>query len=223
MHPASPSPADPLPDGHPAPPPAFSSELRQLLARFGDEPVSLGALLAATQQRGIHLLLLFIALPFVTPIPLPGLSIPFGAAVALLGARLSLGLAPRLPQVLLRRELPPRFLAGLLRAASRVMRVLECLLRPRLAFLQDHAAFGRLAGALVAVSGLFMILPLPLPFSNSLPAWTVLLLAAAALGRDGLFFIAGCVAFALSLAFFAFVAVGGTEAVDKLRLLFIKA
>ena len=58
--------------------------------------------------------------------------------------------------------------------------------------------------------------PLPLPFSNSLPAWTVLFLAAGALGRDGLFFFAGCASFALSVAFFAFVAFGGMAAFDNL-------
>lgn len=200
--------------------PTFSVELRALIERFGDRPVSLRELFEATQGRGYQLLLLLITLPFVTPIPLPGFSIPFGVVVALLGTRLALGQKPWLPQRLLDRELPPRFLAKFLGAANRVVRGLESFLRPRLPFVRNHAIFARIAGLLIALSGLFLILPLPLPFSNSLPAWTVILLAAGALGRDGLFFIAGCVSFAISVAFFALVAIGGVEFIERFRWFF---
>lgn len=214
-----PSPVPPV-DGNGSRPSAFSAELRSLVDRFDGRPLPLGTLLEATQGRGFHLLLVLLALPFVTPIPLPGLSIPFGLVVAVLGARLALGRKPWLPQRLLRQELPPHFLAKLLGCTSRLVRLLEFFLVPRLPFVQNHELFGRIAGLLIAISGALLVLPLPLPFSNSLPAWTVILLAAGALGRDGLFFIAGCLAFAVSAAFFTLLAVGGVEAVDQIRHLF---
>ena len=206
------------PESSPLPPPTFSAELRALADRFDDRPVRLGELLDATQGRGYHLLLLLIALPFVGPIPLPGFSIPFGFTVTLLGTRLALNQKPWLPERLLRRELPPHTLAKWLGAVSRIMRGIEFFLRPRLGFVPRHAIFGRIAGVLIALSGLMLMLPFPLPFSNSLPAWTVILLAAGSLGRDGLFFFAGCAAFALSIAFFTFVAFGGIELIEQLRL-----
>lgn len=194
----------------------FSVELRELIERFGDGPVELGAILNETQGRGIHLLLVIVALPFLTPIPLPGFSIPFGLVVALIGARFALGKKPWLPKRLLSRKLQPQFLRRVLRAATRVLKVLEFFLRPRMTFMQEHFVFRRLAGLLLAISGLLMLAPLPLPFTNGLPAWTVLLLAAGALERDGLFFIAGCIAFALAVGYFALLAFGGAEAVEKL-------
>lgn len=200
-----------------AKPVLFSLELRELIARFEGQPVRLGALFEATKGRGYNLLLLLITLPFVTPIPLPGVSIPFGVGVALLGARMALGQKPWLPDRLLRRELPAGFLGKVLGVASRVVRLLEFFLRPRLSFVRNHEVFTRIAGGLITLSGVFLILPLPLPFSNSLPAWTVIFLSAGALGRDGLFFIAGCVSFAVSLAFFTLVAVGGMDVLEKLR------
>ena len=198
----------------------FSAELQDLIERFDDRPVSLGEILEATQGRGYYLLLLLIALPFVGPIPLPGFSIPFGLAVTLLGARLALERKPWLPQRLLRHEFPARSLGKLLGAVRRIMRGIEYFLRPRLAFLTDRAVFRRTAGLLIAVSGLMLMLPIPLPFSNSLPAWTVILLAAGALGRDGLFFLAGCFSFALSIAYFTLVALGGMAGLDQLRRFF---
>ncbi len=198
-------------------PTAFSAELQALIDRFDDRPVRLGEILEATQGRGYYLLLLLIALPFVGPIPLPGVSIPFGLAVTLLGTRLALDRKPWLPQRLLRHEFPARSLGKLLGAVRRIMRGIEYFLRPRLAFVSDRAVFRRLAGLLIAISGLMLMLPLPLPFSNSLPAWTVILLAAGSLGRDGLFFILGCVSFALSVAYFTLVALGGMSVLDRLR------
>ena len=207
------------PEGPSASRAALSQELRALAGQFANRPVRLGEILEATKGRGFHLLLVFVALPFLTPIPLPGFSIPFGLVVAIIGARMALGQQPWLPQKLLSRELPAGFLAKLLAAASRVVKFLEWFLRPRLLFLHEQLIYRRLAGVLIALSGLYLVLPLPVPFSNGLPAWTVLLLSAAALSRDGLCFIAGCVMFVLATTFFVLLAIGGTQLVEQLHRL----
>ncbi len=206
-------------DPHPAAGMTFSQELRALTERFARRPVRVAELLDATKGRGFHLLLALITLPFLTPIPLPGFSIPFGLAVALIGARMALGQKPWLPQRLLARELPAGFLPKLLGAASRVVKFLEHFLRPRLLFLHAHSVYRRLSGVLVALSGVFLLLPLPVPFSNGLPAWTVLLLSMAALERDGFFYLAGCAMFLVNVAFLALIAFGGAETFDLLRRL----
>jgi hypothetical protein len=202
----------------PFPRPMFSEELRQLAHRFGGRSVPLGILFQETQQRGLQLLLLLMALPFVGPIPLPGFSIPFGVVVAVIGMRLAVGARPWLPAAVLRYEVPPRFLDRMLTGTSRLMKGLEHFVRPRLSFIANHEIFARLAGLMIGVSGLFLILPLPLPFSNSLPAWTVILLCAGTLGRDGLFFILGGASFLLSVAYFALVFLGGEAAIEQLLL-----
>ncbi len=195
----------------------FSQELREMAVLFADRPARLSDILASTQGRGFNLLLLLIGLPFLTPIPLPGFSTPFGLVVLLIGARLALGRRPWLPKKLLHRQLPARFVAKLLGAASRIVRWLEVLLRPRLDFLHEQWIYRRIAGTLIMLSGLLLLLPLPIPFSNSLPALTVVLLAAGAMERDGVFFLAGCAMFSATLAYFALLAFGGAHLLDSLR------
>ncbi len=205
---------------HTLPPPPrvkFSQELSELSGKFAERPVQLGEILEATQGRGFNLLLVFIALPFLTPSPLPGFSIPFGLVVAVIGARMALGQKPWLPHKLLTLELPPSFLSKLAKAASRLVKWLEFFLRPRLALMNSHVVFRRVAGLLITLSGLFLVIPLPLPFSNSLPASTVLLLAAGALERDGLAFLAGCGMFVVTATYFLLVAFGGAQAMEHLR------
>jgi len=170
----------------------------------------------ATQGRGFNLLLLLIGLPFLTPIPLPGFSTPFGLVVLIIGARLALDRPPWLPERVLQRELPARFIGKVLVAASRLVRWLEVLLRPRLDFLNEQWIYRRIAGTLIMLSGLLLLLPLPIPLSNTLPAFTVVLLAAGAMERDGLFFLVGCVMFGLTLAYFGLLTFGGVHLFERL-------
>ena len=202
---------------NPAPRPTFSEELQRLANQFIKQPATLGGILAATQGRGFDLLLVLICVPFLTPIPLLGLSTPFGLVVFLIGGRLALGRQPWLPRRLLERELPGAFITKLLSAATRVVGWLEVLLRPRLRFLHEQVLFRRVSGALIMTSGLLLLLPVPVPLTNTLPALTVILLAAGAMERDGLFFFAGCAAFTGTLAYFGLLAFGGVHLLDNLR------
>lgn len=189
----------------------LSSQLGRLAAQFANRPVPLGELTDVLQLRGYNALLIFLAFPFVTPVPLPGVSTIFGLVIALLGVRMVLAQRPWLPARLTARQLPARFLPKLLLAASRGFGRLEKLLKPRLLYPEYPAVFQRASGAIIVLCGLLLLLPLPVPFSNAFPAFTIILLAAAGLERDGLVFIAGCVQFIFCLAFFAALGFGGSE------------
>jgi hypothetical protein len=65
-------------------------------------------------------------------------------------------------------------------------------------------------------SGLLLALPLPIPLTNTFPALTIILVAVGALERDGLFFLAGCVMFAVTVAYFSLLAFGGAHALESL-------
>jgi hypothetical protein len=209
--------ASPTPD--PVTPPQarlkFSQELHALAHQFSEKPAQLSEILMATRGRGFDLVLVLLALPFLTPLPMVGLSTPLGFVVFLIGARLAMGQRPWLPRRLLECEIPPRFLSTVLNAASRVVRWLELLLRPRLVFLHEQMVFRRVAGAIIMCSGLLLLLPVPIPFTNTFPALTIVLIAAGAMERDGVFFVAGCAVFVLSIAYFAALLFGGAELADE--------
>ena len=152
------------------------------------------------------------ALPFTTPIPLPGLSTPFGLAIAFIALRLSLGQRPWLPMKLQRKQLPPGFFDKVFAVAGRVIRLLESFLRPRLAVISATGAMLQIHALFILISALVLLLPLPIPFSNTFPAWTILLLGAGMLERDGLFIMLGYVTFVLGLAYFILLG----EAADQM-------
>ena len=58
---------------------------------------------------------------------------------------------------------------------------------------------------LMLLAALALLLPLPIPFTNSFPAWTILLLAAGLLERDGVFILAGYLVFVAGVFYFVFL------------------
>ena len=194
----------------------LSSQLARLAARFANRPVRLGELADVLQLRGYNALLLFLAFPFVTPIPLPGFSTVFGFLIALLGLRMALGQKPWLPERLRASVLPQRALPKLLLTASRLLSRLEKMLKPRLFYPEFPAVFQCSSGVIIVICGSLLLLPLPVPFSNAFPALTIILLAAAGLERDGLVFLVGCLQFLLCLCFFGALGFGGSEVWQRL-------
>ena len=69
---------------------------------------------------------------------------------------------------------------------------------------------------LIALCGLKLLLPLPIPLSNFFPGISATLLAAGSFEEDGLVFLVGLVMFAASLAYFVLLALGGTAALGEI-------
>ncbi len=191
--------------------PRLSDELGKVISAFGEGPVCLRDIVNVLQTRGYFLLLLLLALPFCTPLPLPGVSTPFGVVICLIGFRLSLRQEPYLPKRWLDRVLPQRFFPKVLAASRRVVLALEYLVKPRMTFLIDNKAMHHLGGFLILFSGVLLLLPIPVPFTNIFPAITIVLIAAAMLERDGLALVGGIVCFLLTVAFFTALVLGGKE------------
>ena len=184
---------------------------------LAERSVTLRDVVVVLRGRAYTLLLILLALPFCTPIPLPGLSTPFGLVIAMIGFRLSLRQKPWLPNRLLDTTLPPRFFTRVLSATKRITRFLEWGLRPRLTFLIDQRVLSHLWGVMILACGLLLLLPLPIPFSNLLPALVVILTAAALLERDGYCAVAATMMMLLTLAFYAALVWGGAEGLDWLK------
>ena len=200
-----------------APPRKLSEDLALILREFEVETVTLREVLAVLHGRGFVLLVLLLALPFSTPIPLPGLSTPFGLVIALIALRLALGQKPWLPARLLDTKLSPKFFAKVFAAARKVLRAFEIFLRPRLLWLTRSAAMQQLHAVPILLCSLMLLLPLPVPFSNLFPALSILLLCGGLLERDGLFILGGHIAFLVSIIFFAVLGFAGASGIEAAK------
>jgi hypothetical protein len=66
----------------------------------------------------------------------------------------------------------------------------------------------------IVICAALLLLPLPIPFSNTIPAWGVMLVAGGLLERDGCFILAGYVATVLAVGYFAVLGFAGKGAFD---------
>jgi hypothetical protein len=168
----------------------LSTDLATLHARVKDKALTLAELKHALKGRSSAMLLILLALPFCF-VAIPGLSMPFGIAISLIGAGLVIGREPWLPRFIMNRRLSSARSDQLLAGAIKVARRLEKFVRPRLSFLHAGPGMLRLIGFGIVIAGVGLMLPLPIPFSNSIPAWAVVLLAVGMMEKDGLCVLLG--------------------------------
>ena len=193
----------------------LSTDLESLRSRMKDQSLTLGELKRALRGRGSAMLLVLLALPFCF-VAIPGLSIPFGIAICCIGARMMIGREPWLPRSILHRRLSTARSHQLLTSAIKLARMLESFVRPRLGFLHAGPIMPRVAGLGIVIASLGLMLPLPIPFSNSIPAWAVALLAIGTMEKDGLCVLLG---YLTVVATWVFIGLTSTFAVGGIQML----
>ena len=146
-----------------------SQMLRDFLSSHTEPRISLGALRDALDDRGFGVLLFIFALPNLVPVNIPLLSAVLGLPLVLLAAQLSYGRhKPWFPDWLTSQSFPREGFVAVVNRALPFLERVERLLRPRLTVLLSWTG-ERLVG--VAILILAIILTLPIPFANWLPAW----------------------------------------------------
>jgi len=187
----------------------FSEVLWEITRAIPAEGLTLRELLERLGERSLLVLCMFLTIPFLLPISIPGSSVPFGLIIALNGVGVFSGRPPWLPERVLKHHLMANHLVAMLEKGTRLFARMEKVTHPRLFALTHGATIARLNGMLIILSGLLLMSPLPLPLSNTLPAYASLFLAAGNLERDGYLVAAGYVMLFLTVAYFTLVGVLG--------------
>jgi hypothetical protein len=182
------------------------------LAQDADGPsVSLGWVMSQLHEQAFGLFLLILALPCCIPflygIPqVVALPLMFVSAQILIGRR-----TPWLPERLSAREVTTESLSRLASRAEPWLHRIEAVSRPRLSAL-TRAPADRVAGlALVLFSASILI---PLPSTNTVPGFAVVIIAMGLLQRDGVFVLLGA---ALGTAWIGALIFAGATLISLLK------
>jgi hypothetical protein len=172
---------------------APTSTVAQTLAGalLGAQSITIGALVRAGGDRAFALLLILLNLPNVIFAP-PVLAGIAAVPTAVFGVQLMLGRTELwLPDAVLARSFGASALARLLDRTGPWLDKLEAFGRPRLTF--ATGTLGRRVLGLFAVLAAVIVL-LPVPGTNVLPALALIVMAVATLRRDGVLFLVGAAA-----------------------------
>ena len=192
-----------------------SDILETLFTGPPDSRVSLDDIRAALADRAFGFIILVLTLPNCVPVPgPPGLSAVLGVPVALLALQLAAGMRqPWLPGWLGQRSVRRGNCTRILDKALPLLRRLERLVKPRLAALNTPAA-DRINGALLLLFAI--VLSLPIPTGNLLPALAVALLALGMIEQDGVATLAGIGLGVVGTLWASFIVVAGAAAAERL-------
>jgi hypothetical protein len=180
--------------------------LREFVTSHTEPRISLGDLRDALGDRGFGVLLFIFALPNLVPVNIPLLSAVLGLPLVLLAAQLSLGRhKPWFPRWLTERSFSQQGLVQVVTRTLPSLEQVERLLRPRLTFLLSWTG-ERLIG--IAILVLALVLTLPIPFANWLPAFAIAIFGLALVEKDGIAVLVGLGFGILSLAVAGTVVLG---------------
>ena len=182
--------------------PGLFSEILTDLGEGAEARLTLATLIDAFGDRAFGAGLAIIGVISLLPWP-PGSKVVFSLPLAMIAAEVVLQRRKLwLPRWLLNLSLSRvRYAAGLKRLIGPIQRV-EALSRPRMT--------GLTAGWMRSVIGLACVfltvmLALPIPFGDVMPALTIIVLGFALMQRDGLAALAGLVGTAICFAYLVFV------------------
>jgi hypothetical protein len=193
---------------------ALLPTLERLFAGPREQILTLNALLAGLETRSYAFIIAVLDLPNCVPTGIPLLSTVTGVPMLIFAVQGLLGRpTPALPARLANHPLPRGKLQDVLERARRPIGWLESVVHPR----YD----GWLRGTprrLLQLAWLFcvVILALPIPFDNFLPAWAILFFCLALLERDGVMAILGWLFTLFTAAWTIFLLVVGPYVVWQL-------
>ena len=164
----------------------FIAILNRLAAVAGPDGLTIREIRDRLDERGFGLMILILAIPCLVPF-LYGVPQALGVPILLLAAQVLMGREePWLPGPILRRRIPKDWLVRMAAFASRRLKWLEQVARPRLKLLA--------CGPGERIAGIFMILAtvtIILPMTNTVPSTALALLSVGLLARDGVFVALG--------------------------------
>lgn len=161
----------------------------------GREEFSIGTIVDELGERAFGALMFIFAVPNIFPTP-PGTSAILGLPLVILTFQLMVGRQTLwLPDAIRRRRIDPGLISSFVRRALPTLVRFEKILKPRFSFIVLSNLAERVIGLVSFL--LAIVLFMPIPFGNILPAAAIALLALGLAERDGL---AATMGYALSAA-----------------------
>ena len=168
------------------------------------DKLTLNFLLEQTEGRGLYLVFVLLALPSVY---LPGVSVALGLVLMFLALLLAFERPMRLPKFVGDHALPKAAMNKVLKASVRLLRFIEKIVKPRRTPWMSWRAPRTINALIVAWMAFLLALPIPpvpVPFTNMFPGYSIVLIAVAMMEEDGVMIWIGYAASAWTTAYFVF-------------------
>lgn len=189
------------------------------LTQSQPEDVKLGQIFEIFGTEGHFFLILFLIIPFMQPVPLLGMSTPFGILITAVALFAYFKKPPFIPKRWKSVGLSKSTVFKITEALETIFEKVSWLFHPRASVLFS-GFFQQLNFFVLLASALLLTLPLPIPFSNAIPAWVVFFQALAQLEKDGFLVIVSYLGFGVCILYFQALFWGASFGLESLMQYF---
>lgn len=191
----------------------FSNVVNDISSEIPEEGITFKEFLELIGKRGMFMSCILLIAPFLLPISIPGSSSIFGLAILLIITGILLNRPPFIPQRLMNYRISKNSMNALLNGSARILSRVEKFVSPRLPILTSGSHINYVNGALMAISSILLMLPLPVPLTDFLPAYGIFFLAIGSLEKDGYLILAGYAMVIITIIYFSLIAILGLNGV----------
>jgi hypothetical protein len=187
-----------------------SDKLDNIQKGLPNEEITLKKLIDVMSTEGVQFLIIILLAPFLIPASIPGSSIPFGLLIILLEIAYLTNKPLYIPNYIGKYKLSNETVLKLFNVLERALVYVEKISKPR-GKLSNHTYVLKLNAIINIMLAVLLFLPLPIPFTDFIPAASMLILAVSSLEKDSYLMIIGYIASILTVLYFYSVGYVGIE------------
>lgn len=197
---------------------SLTQKIETAINALPPEGVTLSEIRDLIGKEGLMLLTAFLAVVFLIPVSIPGVSTVFGGAILLVSFSRLFKRDLWIPRKLENRMVSTMKLRAALGRGLVWFRRLERVSRPhRIPWLTSDGLAATINNLALVLGALLLMAPFGLiPFSNTFPAVAVLFFAIGLMQRDGVCILLGHLSNLATIAYFTFLIGGGGVVVTRL-------
>ena len=163
------------------------------------------------EQGGLISCLILVA-PFLLPVSIPGSSLPFGLAIILINIAILTKTHPLIPKMVMEYKISQNAMVSLLNGMNRILKGLEKFVKPRFNIV-TKPYMDQVNNVFMIFCAFLLMLPLPVPLTDFLPAYSILFLTLGSVENDGYMVIAGYVVAFITAVYFLLIALLGISGI----------
>ena len=192
----------------------FSYTICRISKKIPNDGMTLRAFLNLLGDRGRLITCMVLSAPFLIPLSIPGTGVVIGIIILLTSLSIILERYYIVPEFLLRRKMSYKTLIKILDACFRMLNFLEKYMKPRLLGMTNKKSSRIFNNFFLVFCSILFITPLPIPLTDTLPAFGIFFLSAGILECDGYLILFGYFMVTITAIYFSLITFIG------LRILF---
>ncbi len=189
--------------------------IKDVVDRTSSDRILVRDLVEAMESIGFGLVIMIFSFGIIIPLPPPFPSI-IALPLVIFAVQMMLGYSsPKLPKRFSNLTVKRSVVAMLVQKSSPYIRKVERILRPRMSFMITPNA-ERVVGFFMLLFASFIVMPMPL--SNFIPGFGILITSFGMLGKDGLVVLCGIIIGLIGMAISITAVVLGVEALHYIKV-----